>query len=394
MLASNETEDYYEIRLSYCPAVGFDGEPGVEQFTMDKTGPIEFRQILNRPQGLGRSRRATVAMGVIAMAAIIGATVGGLAAAGVFTSSEDTRLTTASVRVASDAPAQLASPDGGVTIDLEARTVESASQLTYQGLTPAKIPELPAGFNPAGTAFDLSIDSALSKLITITVAVSAADAVQAGGAADNIVIQHHQGGAWVALKTTVDFSASITTAQVDSLSIFALTVREPEPTPTSGPTPTADPTAEPTNTPVPTPTDAPTPLPTSRPASVPTATAIPAPTPTVVTEPTPLPRYSLETGVRPEGMGSIQVLPGSSNGRYLAGTDVVVTAVCETEFLSWEGTVPGSVLANTSSITVTMDRGRVLAGICAEPAPTPVPPPTAQPRQGQRRHPSRGTGCR
>ena len=46
---AEETEDYYEVKLSYRPARGFNGRPGVEQFTIDKTGPIEFRQILEEP---------------------------------------------------------------------------------------------------------------------------------------------------------------------------------------------------------------------------------------------------------------------------------------------------------------------------------------------------------
>ena len=49
VVGADETEDFYEVRLSYRPARAFRGRPGVEQFTIDKTGPIEFRQILNEP---------------------------------------------------------------------------------------------------------------------------------------------------------------------------------------------------------------------------------------------------------------------------------------------------------------------------------------------------------
>ena len=38
-LSAEESEDYYRIRLSYRPARGFQGEPGVEQFTIDKAAP-------------------------------------------------------------------------------------------------------------------------------------------------------------------------------------------------------------------------------------------------------------------------------------------------------------------------------------------------------------------
>ena len=45
VVRAEETEDYYEVRLSYRPTGNFRAA-GVEQFTIDKTGPIEFRQIL------------------------------------------------------------------------------------------------------------------------------------------------------------------------------------------------------------------------------------------------------------------------------------------------------------------------------------------------------------
>ena len=38
-LSAEEGEDYYRIRLSYRMARGFQGEPGVEQFTIDKPAP-------------------------------------------------------------------------------------------------------------------------------------------------------------------------------------------------------------------------------------------------------------------------------------------------------------------------------------------------------------------
>ena len=48
VISADETEDYYEVLLSYRPAGNFRAA-GVEQFTIDKTGPIEFRQILSQP---------------------------------------------------------------------------------------------------------------------------------------------------------------------------------------------------------------------------------------------------------------------------------------------------------------------------------------------------------
>ena len=39
-LSAEEGEDYYRIRLSYRPARGFQGEPGIDLLTIDKTGAI------------------------------------------------------------------------------------------------------------------------------------------------------------------------------------------------------------------------------------------------------------------------------------------------------------------------------------------------------------------
>lgn len=46
VVGQEETEDFYEIRLSFRPARGFRGQSGLEQFTIDKMGKIELRQIL------------------------------------------------------------------------------------------------------------------------------------------------------------------------------------------------------------------------------------------------------------------------------------------------------------------------------------------------------------
>ena len=57
VISQEEGEDYYDIRLSFRPAGWFRGEPGVEQFIIEKTGIIEIRQILDEPTGLGQLSR-------------------------------------------------------------------------------------------------------------------------------------------------------------------------------------------------------------------------------------------------------------------------------------------------------------------------------------------------
>ncbi len=158
------TEDYYEVRLSYRPA-GFRGRPGVEQFTIDKTGPIELRQILREP----RPYSAFYGILAIGIAAVIGVTLGVLFAAGVFSSSAgdgDASVTLTSViaQLTPENPARLVVPGGEVTVDVDAGSVDAPAQLIFRPLTPAEIPELPAEFTTS-TSFDLEIDGSLIKPI-------------------------------------------------------------------------------------------------------------------------------------------------------------------------------------------------------------------------------------
>ena len=143
VLSQEESEDYYDIRLSYHPTEGFRGEPGLEQFTIDKTGPIRLCQILSQLQA---SRRAAYVIGLAVVLAVTGATIGGLFAAGALdTTGAPTPLTT-SVSITPDAPARLVSPDGDVTVSLDANTVNDPSQLTYTALSVAEITSLPTDF--------------------------------------------------------------------------------------------------------------------------------------------------------------------------------------------------------------------------------------------------------
>jgi len=63
------------------------------------------------------------------------------------------------------------------------------------------------------------------------VALRDADTALAAWKEDNIVIQHYTGGAWTQLNTPVDFRESTATAQVASLRMFVLTIRDQGGTP-------------------------------------------------------------------------------------------------------------------------------------------------------------------
>jgi hypothetical protein len=255
---------------------------------------------------------------VIVLVAIVAAIFGGLSATG---TQDNSNVTTnvspvpptplaTTVSIVPETLARLVSPNGEVVIDLDAETVNVPTRLTYVPLSVSEIPALPARFTATGKAFELTTETPLLKPITVTVALSAADAALAAGNPDNIIIQHHTGGVWTQLATEVDFAASTATAQVDSLSLFVLTVLEPEPTPAPSPaqiasaTATSAPPVNPTiispvaalpivvATPSPAaiPTAAiPAPTPKATPVSVPTAVPAPLPTPTPVPSATPVP---------------------------------------------------------------------------------------------------------
>jgi hypothetical protein len=53
VLNQEEREDGYYVRLSYQPARGFRGQPGVEEFTIERTGPVRSRRIISEPKGKG-----------------------------------------------------------------------------------------------------------------------------------------------------------------------------------------------------------------------------------------------------------------------------------------------------------------------------------------------------
>ena len=74
--SSEESEDYYQVRLSYRPAGRFRGQPGVEQYLIEKTGEVRLRQLLDEPSG-ERRRRVLLLLTAFLLGAI-GITLGGL----------------------------------------------------------------------------------------------------------------------------------------------------------------------------------------------------------------------------------------------------------------------------------------------------------------------------
>ena len=109
VISSQETEDYYQITLSYSPASPFTGEPGTELLTIDKIGRIEFRQI----EAIPRPRRSLVpALALIGGLSAVVIVVVALVATGVFSSGGVTGMATGPTEETLSGPVNVAiAPD-------------------------------------------------------------------------------------------------------------------------------------------------------------------------------------------------------------------------------------------------------------------------------------------
>ena len=113
VLSQVESRDYYDIWLTYRPTTGFRGKPGIERFTIDKTGAIRLRSVLERPV----RRRTLLAPGIVAGAIVIaGGLVGALFAAGLFPGESEAVLpSTATVSLVPETASQLVSPQAHIS---------------------------------------------------------------------------------------------------------------------------------------------------------------------------------------------------------------------------------------------------------------------------------------
>ena len=76
-------EDYYEILLSYRPAGRFRGVPGVEKITIDKTGSIELRMVLDEPSEPARKLPPPPLLAAAGLLVIVGIVLGVLFGVGI-----------------------------------------------------------------------------------------------------------------------------------------------------------------------------------------------------------------------------------------------------------------------------------------------------------------------
>ena len=104
---AGETEDHYEVDLTYRPSRGFRGKHWTEHFIIHKAGSIECRQILTEPQSLFRLNPilAVIGLPVVAGAPAPSAAVDAPPFMGLD-----------SVALALDTPARMKSADGLVKV--------------------------------------------------------------------------------------------------------------------------------------------------------------------------------------------------------------------------------------------------------------------------------------
>ncbi len=182
------------------------------------------------------------------------------------------------ITVLPEEPGTLSSPSGDVVVELPAGVVEQPTEFSYTALEVESVPARLEGFTLTNKVFDLSLVGTegpvtLGQPITVKVRIDTRDVALAGGDESRIVVQHyHEDDGWEELETSVDFTSSVASAQVERLSVFALAIREPEPPPAM-----AAATAIPSPTAVPSPP--PTPVATPTVVTLPTATPMPSPAP-------------------------------------------------------------------------------------------------------------------
>jgi hypothetical protein len=297
VISQEETQDFYDIKLSYRPAGRFRGEPGIQQLTIGKTGEIELRQILNEPEAAAIKSPHPLLLGAAGLVMIAGI-IGIVVAMGTFGGDDATPVpvvavvpsatptaiaTSASTRTPtpvppSATPTPVPSPTRTRTPTPTATPNPTATQTPTLTATPANTPTPTSTATPIGTATptDTPIPTPTytatptrSPTPTITPVPRYRVAATVGaGAVGNVEIvpvsgdQAYQAGTVVTLTATclhgfVSWAGDVpSTASPASASIavtvnrdMVLTARCAGAPPTQ--TPTATPTPSPTATPDP-----------------------------------------------------------------------------------------------------------------------------------------------
>ena len=133
MSTEEEGEDYYDIRLTFRPARRFRGQPGVEQFIIDKVGTVRVRQVLDEPVERPPSQLPYAAAGILA---VVGAVIGILFGAGILPQSDsEPPVVVVSQPTPTVSPTPTPTPTPIPTVHFVPPLPENSIVLAYDGWT-------------------------------------------------------------------------------------------------------------------------------------------------------------------------------------------------------------------------------------------------------------------
>ena len=374
-----ETPDYYLVVLSFRPAGTFRGEPGREEFRIEKIGGgLRLRRLVTDPVPARRSRIARPVVLAPILAAAVAMVLVGLFITDILPveAPSSPAMPPPSEQAVIPFPpmaanSRVAQP---MAIEVTQQTgVRAVTLTTARAIAGGSVEVRPATAPPAGLDrrasvnryFELvaeGIDSAAVGSAEIEVEVPAEWRINAGKPTNAVrVFRFTQ--QWDPLPTELVGATGgmeIYRATSPGFSYFAIGVATLDATPTPGPMATAIPTPVPTATPEPrvvvvtaTPTAVPTPVETPTPR--PMATAIPTP----VGTPTPAPQVVVATAAPPP---SPTPTPTSTPTPLPAPSPIILLPLPPTPTATPEPTATSAPQVVVVTATTT-------------PSPTPTPRP-------------------
>ena len=301
---SSESEDFYRIIVAFRPSGRWKGEPGLDEITVDKAGPVRFRQTLNAPS----ERRTPPVVVASAGALVIAALVGGALFASV---NIDRAGELDELRLGVTPPTETPTPEEFAPVAQPPHTptptrTRGASQTSPTFESSLPIPKVPLPTAPAARAALLQATPSPTKTPTVT----PTPVTELTGRRPTPTATRSRARAAVSTATRTRTPTPSATATM-------------VPKPTLTPPPTFSPTPLPTPTPTPTATTAPThtATPTGTPTFSPAHTSTPTPTPTTTPTPTVSPpsptRTPTPTATTPPSAGE----PARATGPRLASRE-------------------------------------------------------------------------
>ena len=154
VVEANETEDYYEVTLSFRPQGAFTGTQGQEQFFIEKEGNVAVRQVLSLPTAVGGRRFPVIPAAIGLVVVVIAAVVGVVFAAGGGGGSGETTAFVTPGPVAALVP----TPTGvlaSAAVVPAAVVIPTGTPEAIPKSTPISRPTTPPVFSPTPTGFPM-----------------------------------------------------------------------------------------------------------------------------------------------------------------------------------------------------------------------------------------------